>query len=176
MSTIPNKITGGCHCGAIRYEASSPPATGGLCHCRDCQRSSGSAFEALAMFPQDDLVFIKGEPKLYRSSSIMEKGFCPECGSQLYDRYVVRISEDFGEDMMWVHIGTLDDPEIAPIEMHSGVESQLSWVHFDDGLPRWRWDEDPDLAAAFATAQARGSRNIKPVVNRTKSQELNDTD
>lgn len=77
---------------------------------------------------------------------------------------------------MWVHVGTLDDPEIAPIEMHSGVESQLSWVHFDDGLPRWRWDEDPDLAAAFAAAQARGSRDLKPVVNRTKSQELNDTD
>jgi hypothetical protein len=56
--------------------------------------------------------------------------------------------------MMWVHIGTLDDPEIAPIEMHTGVESQLSWVYFDDGLSRVRCDEDPDLAAAFAVARA----------------------
>jgi len=152
MSTNPSKITGGCHCGAIRYETSSPPATGLLCHCRDCQRSTGSAFEALARFPQDEFLFIKGKPKLYQPSTIMEKGFCPNCGSQLYDRYIIRLSEDFREDMMWVHIGTLDDPEIAPIEMHTGVESQLSWIHFDDGLPRERCDDNPDLAAAFSEA------------------------
>ena len=154
MRTVPNKITGGRHCGTIRYEASSAPATGGLCHCRDCQRSTGSAFEALAMFHQDDFLFIKGKPKLYHSSSIMEKGFCPDCGSQIYDRYLVTLSEDFRDDMLWVHIGTLDDPEIAPIEMHTGIESQLSWLRFDDGLPQTRCDEDPDLATAFAAAQA----------------------
>ena len=54
--------------------------------------------------------------------------------------------------MVWVHIGTLDEPEAAPIDSHYGVESQLSWVHFDDDLPRARCDEDPDLAAAFAAA------------------------
>ena len=154
MNATQNKITGGCHCGAVRYEASNPPTTGGLCHCRDCQRSTGSAFEALAMFRQNEFEFVKGKPKLYQPSAIMEKGFCADCGSQLYDRYTVRLSEDFEEDMLWVHIGTLDNPEIAPIEMHTGVESQLSWLHFDDGLPRKRCDEDPDLAIAFATAQA----------------------
>jgi hypothetical protein len=57
-------------------------------------------------------------------------------------------------DMVWVHIGTLDEPESASIDSHYGVESQLSWVHFDDGLPRTRCDEDPKLAAAFAAAEA----------------------
>jgi len=147
-------ITGGCHCVAIRYEASSPSTTGGLCHCRDCQRSTGSAFEALAMFPQDEFVFIKGKPKLYRPSAIMEKYFCPNCGSQLTDRYLVPVSTELHPNMVWVHIGTLDDPEIAPIEDHYGVESQLSWVKFDDGLPRVRCDEDPELAAAFASSEA----------------------
>ena len=105
------------------------------------------------MFHRDEIQFIKGQAKLYRPSTIMEKGFCPDCGSQLFDRYVVRISEDYREDMIFVHIGTLDNPEIAPIEIHTGVESQLSWLHFDDGLPRKRCDVDPDLAAAFAATQ-----------------------
>lgn len=155
MSTKPIKVTGGCLCGAIRYESSEPPSTGGLCHCRYCQRSTGSAFEALAMFPQTAFRFIKGNPKRYRSSSIMEKYFCPDCGSQLTDRYLVPVSTSLQPDMVWVHIGTLDDPEAAPIETHYGVESQLSWVQFDDGLPRVRCDEDLDLAAAFAAAQAK---------------------
>jgi hypothetical protein len=154
MGTIPNKITGGCHCGAIRYEASTPPVTGSLCHCRDCQRSSGSAFEALAMFPQSEFRIIRGEPRRYISKLIMEKYFCSNCGSQLTDRYLVPVSAELQPHMVWVHIGTLDNPEIATIEDHYGVESQLSWVHFDDGLPRVRCDEDPDLVAAFAAAQA----------------------
>jgi len=106
------------------------------------------------MFPQDEFIFIKGKPKLYRPSAIMEKYFCPNCGGQLTDRYLVPVSAEYHPDMVWVHIGTLDDPEIAPIEDHYGVESQLSWVKFDDGLPRVRCDEDPVLVAAFAAAQA----------------------
>ena len=150
---ITETITGGCLCGAVRYEASEPPSEGGICHCRVCQRTSGSAFEALAMFPQTVFRFTKGEPKRYRSSSIMEKCFCPHCGSTLTDRYLVPVSTSMHPDMVWVHIGTLDEPEVAPINDHYGVESQLSWVHFDDGLPRVRCDEDPKLAAAFAAAE-----------------------
>ena len=105
------------------------------------------------MFPQTAFRFIKGEPKRYISRRIMEKYFCPHCGSQLTDRYLVPVSAEYHPDMVWVHIGTLDDPEIAPIEDHYGVESQLSWVKFDDGLPRARCDEDPVLVAAFAAAQ-----------------------
>ncbi len=56
--------------------------------------------------------------------------------------------------MVWVQLGTLDHPEAVSIEFHTGVESQLPWVQFDDGLPRYRCDESPDLAAAFATAEA----------------------
>jgi len=85
----------------------------------------------------------------------MEKYFCPNCGSQLTDRYLVPVSAELQPYMVWVHIGTLDDPECVTIEDHYGVESQLSWVHFDDGLPRVRCDEDSDLAAAFAAAQAK---------------------
>ena len=148
-------ITGGCLCGAIRYEASEPPSSGAICHCRVCQKTTGSAFHAMAMFPRTAFRFIKGNPKRYRSSSIMEKRFCPRCGSTLTDQYLVRFSTSFNPDIMCVYVGTLDRPEVMPLaKRHFGVESQLSWVHFNDGLPRVRCDEDPELAAAFAAAEA----------------------
>ncbi len=151
MSDSPNKITGGCLCGAIRYESSEPPVKAGTCHCRMCQKSTGSAFMVMAAFSRTALRFTKGEPKLYRSASIKEKGFCPDCGSLLFDRYLVRTGKS-NPDMVWVQLGTLDHPEAVSIDFHTGVESQLPWVHFDDGLPRYRCDEDPDLAVAFAAA------------------------
>ncbi len=149
--TMP--ITGGCLCGGVRYELSEPLSEGGLCHCRVCQKTTGSAFEALVQCSVTEFHYTKGEPKRYRSSSIMEKCFCPDCGSTLTDRYPVRWGA-VTPDMVWVHIGTLDKPEAVSIASHYGVESQLPWVHFDDGLPRYRCDEDPELAAAFAAAEA----------------------
>ncbi len=146
-------ITGGCLCGAVRYEATEPMSKGVVCHCRVCQRTTGSAFEAIVRFPRTAFRFTKGEPKRYRSSSIMEKCFCPDCGSTLTDRYLVWRGA-VAPDKVLVHIGTLDKPEAVSIASHYGVESQLPWVHFDDGLPRARCVEDPELAAAFATAEA----------------------
>ncbi len=150
--TMP--ITGGCLCGAVRYEANDPPSKGVICHCRMCQRTTGSAFEAITRFPQTAFRFTKGEPKRYRSSPIMEKCFCPHCGSTLTDQYIVRKSAISNPDNVIVHIGTLDKPEAVSIALHFGVESQLPWAHFDDGLPRARCDEDPELAAARAAAEA----------------------
>jgi len=67
----------------------------------------------------------------------------------------VRKSAKFNPGMMCVHISTLDKPEaVSSIVSHFGVESQVPWVHFDDGLPRMRCDEDPELAAVV-----RGSRS-----------------
>jgi hypothetical protein len=149
-------ITGGCLCGAVRYEANEPPIETGTCHCRMCQKWTGSAFMVMARFSQTALRFTKGEPKLYRSSSIKEKGFCSNCGSSLFDRYLVRKAKNcqFHPDMIWVQLGTLDHPEVVSIDFHYAVETQLPWVHFDDGLPSERCDEDPELAAAFAAAEA----------------------
>ena len=149
--TMP--ITGGCLCGAVRYELSEPPIKGVICHCRMCQKSTGSAFMVSAGFSRSALRFTKGEPKLYRSSSIKDKGFCSNCGSMLTDQYLVRTGGS-NPDKVWVLLGTLDHPETVSIHSHFGVESQLPWVHFDDGLPRYRCDEDPELAAAFAAAEA----------------------
>ncbi len=154
MSVNSSKVTGGCHCGAIRYEATEPPMQAGTCHCRTCQKSTGSAFMVIAGFPRTAFRFTKGEPKPYRSSPVMEKGFCSNCGSLLYDRYLLRVGESVTPDVIWVQLGTLDHPEDFSIDFHYSVETQLPWIHFDDDAPRVRCDEDHDMAAAFAIAEA----------------------
>ncbi|MEE8274940.1 MAG: GFA family protein [Alphaproteobacteria bacterium] len=71
--TMP--ITGGCLCGAIRYEATETPHDAGYCHCRTCQKAYGNVFTVGAAFPKDRFRFTRGEPRLYRSSEIAERGF-----------------------------------------------------------------------------------------------------
>ncbi len=146
---------GGCICGAIRYEASEPPREAGTCHCHICQQFSGSAYWAFAGFSVSAFRFTKGEPKIYKSSPIAERGFCRNCGSSMIVRYLEQMGGDAksGPGQYWVGIGTLDHPEAVSLDYHYGVDGQLPWVLFDDDLPRTRCDEDPDLAASYAAAE-----------------------
>jgi hypothetical protein len=156
-SSDENKITGGCYCGAIRYESDEPPVEGaGICHCRECQRWTGSAFCPAVGFHLSGFRYTKGSPKLNHSSSILERCFCPDCGSSLHVRYLVKLGDDYAADSpdhVYITIGTLDNPEVVELGFHYGVESQLPWVHFDDNLPRIRSDEDPDLINALSLAK-----------------------
>jgi hypothetical protein len=81
------KITGGCHCGAITYEAEIDPATVGLCHCTDCQTFSGSAFRATVPAKKESFK-LTGKPKVYvktaESGNKRAQAFCAECGTHLY--------------------------------------------------------------------------------------------
>ena len=150
-----NKITGGCYCGAIRYESDEPPISAMVCHCRDCQRWTGSAFLAAVAFTLTGFRYTKGSPKLNQSSSILERCFCSDCGSSLHSRYLVELSEGSasGLDNTWISVGTLDKPEVVEMEFHYGVERQLPWVHFDDDLPRIRCDNDPVMINALSVAE-----------------------
>ena len=87
--------------------------------------------------------------------AIKERGFCSDCGSPLWDRYLVRLSDGgpSGPHTVWVPLGTLDEPEAITLEFHYCVETQLPWVHFNDDLPRMRCDEEAGLAAAFEQAK-----------------------
>ena len=137
-------VTGGCLCGALRYEISEPPNKIGTCHCRKCQRWSGSAFSVGARFPKAAVHFIKGEPKVYQSSSIMVRGFCADCGSPLVYWY---LAEEMAAGNLWISLGTLDQPDAFSPAYHYGVESEMAWLH--DDLPRHRIDEDSSLASAW---------------------------
>ena len=141
--TIP--ITGGCLCGAVRYEASEAPYDVGFCHCRMCQRAFGQGSGNFALFGKGIVRFTKGEPKYYKSSAWSERGFCANCGSPLGMR------DEAGHGLL---VGTLDYPEEwPPVSGHSGIESRIPWDVIHDDLPQWRTEDDPDYIAAKETAE-----------------------
>lgn len=111
-----SKITGGCQCGAVRYELSSVPRRASICHCRMCQRATGSYFAPLANVTLSEFAVVKGELAIYRSSPVAERGFCAACGSPLTFHYTEK-------DDISVTIGSLDEPDIAIPEHQYGTES-----------------------------------------------------
>jgi len=123
------RITGGCLCGAVRYEAGEPPYKVGYCHCRMCQKTSGAPVAVGVYFNEQAVQFTKGEPKYYRSSEVAERGFCEHCGSRLVYR-------PLGTKSVSIDVGSLDNPEVAPPQYHIWVESQITWFTLDDELPR----------------------------------------
>jgi len=126
--------TGGCLCGAVRYEINGPPAGANYCHCRMCQRLSGSVVTAWATFDKSAIRFTGQNPKVYKSSQIAERVFCASCGSQLLCR-------PLGRDEIDVAMGSLDNPQSLTPEAHWGVESQMPWLTIKDELPRKRTEE-----------------------------------
>lgn len=82
------RIDGGCHCGAITYEADIDPETVGICHCTDCQTLSGSAFSISVPAARDAFTVRTGQPKIYvktaDSGTKRAQAFCPECGTRVY--------------------------------------------------------------------------------------------
>ena len=121
--------SGGCQCGKIRYRYSGELLDPSICHCRMCQKAFGSWGAALVMMMSDHLTWTRATPGIFRSSSIVERGFCKDCGTPLYMR------ED-GDSHYEVAIGTLDDPSnIPPLSRQSAVESRVSWFSTMHLLP-----------------------------------------
>jgi len=119
-------ITGGCLCGRVRYTVTGEPAFSGLCHCRNCQRYTGSAFEALIAFPAAS-VSVQGELKTYDdtgdSGQPVHRHFCPNCGSGVVNEV------DVLPGVMIVLAGTLDDPAAFKPTMDVYWSSAQPWVH-----------------------------------------------
>ena len=141
------KVTGGCFCEAIRYEAEAYLHDTYYCHCRICQKVSGVPAEVGVIVKPGSLRLTKGEPKYYQTSHFAERGFCSDCGSRLFYRTVL---SDAPDEWLNLPVGTLDYPEKAVPASHVCVESQLPWYNIDDGLPRTRTEDDPELAALWA--------------------------
>ena len=101
------RLSGGCACGAIRYEADADPVLMLNCHCRDCQRASGSAYAAYVMVPKN-AVRLRGEPRYHRlvgdAGMAVERGFCATCGSPVMTR-LERLP-----DLLGLQAGSLDEP------------------------------------------------------------------
>lgn len=122
--------TGGCLCGALRYNASAKPIEVAFCHCRMCQKLSGATVVPWAIFSSETYRYTLGEPKIYISSTHGQREFCVECGSQIAFRTSRR------EKNVDITVGTLDDPEAVAPEYHVWCDSQVSWFDTADKLPR----------------------------------------
>ena len=126
--------TGGCQCGAVRYQLLTPPEHACLCHCRMCQRASGQPFMAFASVRREHLRWTRGSPSTFVSSNVAERNFCSACGTPLTYHRVESGS-------IAVTIGSLDAPEaVRPIEQF-GIESELSWISGLRALPAKRTED-----------------------------------
>jgi hypothetical protein len=126
-------FTGGCACGAIRYEVSGEPMTMFNCHCRDCQRASGGAYSAVVYVPAKAFKITKGSPRYYKTSSEgvahNKRGFCPDCGSRLFGGVT---DEGHG-----ITAASLDDPTLFKPQMDIWTSDAQPWDHMDPRLPRF---------------------------------------
>jgi hypothetical protein len=118
--------TGGCLCGRVRYTLSGDPVFSGICHCRSCQRYTGTTFEAVAAYPAS-AVTVEGELKAYQDTgdsgkSVFRK-FCPNCGSGVLAEVEVM------PDMVLVLVGTLDDVSTYQPSMEIYCGSAQPWFH-----------------------------------------------
>ncbi|MGK6324174.1 GFA family protein [Sphingomonas sp. DT-51] len=122
-------IAGGCHCGAIRYEASGVPEHHALCHCTDCRGWSGAPLVGWIAF-REDQVTVTGEPATYRSSEHGERQFCPLCGTGLFYRNAVALP-----GIVDIQSGTLDDPAAQAPGAQIMVKERLPWTGDIAALP-----------------------------------------
>jgi hypothetical protein len=124
------EIKGGCLCGAVRYTAEGDLATATVCHCRDCQKFTGSAFAALLLVPKTTLTVtgpVKTHTGVGGSGKPILRHFCVECGSS--------IAEEPGTVILCV--GTLDDPVAVMPAREIFRDDALPWVHVSGDMPRF---------------------------------------
>jgi hypothetical protein len=120
------KIQGGCHCGAITYEAEIDPNTVSICHCTDCQTLSGSAYRTNVRATKDAFKLKTGQPKIYiktaESGNKRAQAFCPECGTPIY------ATSPTDPQVYGLRVGTIRQrAELRP-KTQGWCRSALDWV------------------------------------------------
>ncbi|HLM27130.1 MAG TPA: GFA family protein [Thermoleophilaceae bacterium] len=127
------ELTGGCGCGAVKFEISEPLTAAAYCHCTRCQVRTGTEASATAVIPQGSLTLLSGEEHLagWTPEGGMEKMFCRGCGSHLFGRRP-------GGEISLVRLGAFDgDPGVRP-QARQYVAYAAPWEDIpDDGLPRF---------------------------------------
>ncbi len=123
-------ITGGCHCGKIRYEASGKPLNSALCHCTDCRRHAGAPMVGWAIYPRGKVKITQGKPKTYASSADGRRQFCSDCGTGLFytnDAAMLGVID--------IQSATYDDPDALAPEAHIQVAERIGWMAHAHELP-----------------------------------------
>lgn len=133
-SPDPFPLEGGCTCRAVRYRMLSRPLFVHCCHCRWCQRETGSAFALNALIETDRVVALQGELDVVNTPSASGKGQrivrCSTCRVAVWSHYA-----GAGDTIRFVRIGTLDAPEHLPPDIHIYTASKQPWVMIPPGVP-----------------------------------------
>ncbi|HET7796228.1 MAG TPA: GFA family protein [Rhizobacter sp.] len=134
MSTPTDTFDGGCTCRQVRYRMTSKPLFTHCCHCRWCQRESGSSFALNAMIEADRVQLLSGEVEVVNTPSASGKGQlicrCPTCRIALWSHYA-----GAGKAVSFVRVGTLDEPDRLPPDIHIFTASKQPWVLLPPGVP-----------------------------------------
>ncbi|MDN3919261.1 GFA family protein [Roseateles violae] len=130
----PVFFDGGCDCRTIRYRMDSAPLFVHCCHCRWCQRESGASFALNAMIESARLRLLAGEPELVDTPSESGSGQliarCPRCRLALWSHYA-----GAGRRVAFVRVGTLDEPDRLPPDIHIFTASKQPWLQLPPGVP-----------------------------------------
>ena len=130
----PYPIEGGCDCRAVRYRMASSPLFVHCCHCRWCQRESGASFALNAMIEADRVTLVAGAVELVNTPSASGAGQqiarCPHCRIALWSHYA-----GAGPLLSFVRVGTLDDPDRLPPDIHIFTATKQPWVVLPAGTP-----------------------------------------
>jgi hypothetical protein len=120
-------LDGHCTCGAIRYRLDGSPLFVHGCHCRWCQRETGTAFALNAMYEADRVTLLSGMPEVVLTPSASGKGQkiarCPTCRVAVWSNY-----PQSGDAVRFVRVGTLDEPDRLPPDIHIFTSSKQPWV------------------------------------------------
>jgi hypothetical protein len=137
MMDEADPVTGGCLCGAVRFEARAFLKSAYYCHCTICQKTSGAPFEIGVLIKAGTLKFTRGAPAYYQSSSSGKRGFCGNCGSR-----IVWAPTDAKDDWsLNVSVCALDNPADVRPSCHTYIDTKLPWLHIRDELPRFTEQE-----------------------------------
>ena len=126
-------LEGGCSCGAVRYRLTSAPMFVHCCHCRDCQRQTGAAFAVNALIETDRVVLLSGEPQAISMPTDSGRPHqiyrCPACRIGVWSEYggIAKLR--------FVRVGTLDNPDALPPDVHIYTRSKLPWVALPANVP-----------------------------------------
>ena len=145
---MADRMRGGCACGRVRYSVVIHDNDAYLCHCRRCQRATGSVSIAFKNVKQEDVKW-EGEPDWYASSPIAKRPYCRECGSSLGFQF----TQSSGN--MDLSVASFDDPSRFVPKHHFGAESMhRAWLN-TEGLPQKRSEEYQPLVAKWIEATGK---------------------
>jgi hypothetical protein len=134
MNTEAIFYDGGCTCRQVRYRMTSKPLFVHCCHCRWCQRETGASFALNALIEADRVQVLQGEVDVVNTPSNSGKGQkisrCPKCHIAVWSNYA-----GAGDAVRFVRVGTLDEPDRLPPDIHIFTASKQPWVVLPPGMP-----------------------------------------